>query len=875
MNRLLRGPLRRLDVQIALGTMLVVLLVGVAVAYQMADALERHEERRYREEVARATEQVLDQIAIYQDLMLLATVWIASLDEVRAALAAGEADRATAAIRASFEPLGFGDDSPPTLHLFSPDGGLLAGTYPLSGETGETPGEILAVLQNQRPLRSARVTDHLGPSISAAAPVMGSDDQLIAVLEGITAVDDEFVRGYAELLGVHVAASHDHTLATSAAGVFEPRATGGSDAGSIAYADLDGTRYLTGVATLRALDGSPVVHIFVGVAEEEVLAGIAGARATVTPVIGAGALLAVALSFGVARLTSRHMRELSAAARRIQENDLEHPVTVGGAGEIRDLAIAMEGMRGALKESRDTLLATNQDLALRVDTSTTNLVEVTHELAVMHRVLAQLDGEGPGGLPRVAQALTDLEWVDGALLAVVQEHGQLVPVAVAGISPSAAAALADLVNRTNGMSRGESLYVAQSSRDVHFATLSSRGIGGFAAEVMLTPDGIAGFVAVTTADHLTLTAQREELLRSVAREVALTLERTELADEVEENRRLAESVLREMSDGVLVLDHQQICRIANPAAVRLLGRSRTAVIGHPATEYLPITANTLERQRQRHGTDGTAPLVTEVGGRQVAVVATPFPEPDPDRTGLILMLRDLSAQAEAERVKQDFVSMVGHELRTPLTLIRTTIDLLHEGDAGELNETQQRIVGVLRNNSERLMSLISDLLDMSALDAGRMHIAPDWIDLGDAIQSATESQRNHAATKQHTLHVEVPAGITVWADRTRIEQVVSNLVSNAIKYTPPGGTVAVAVRDAGEVVEITVSDDGIGIAPQEQDQLFEKFYRTSAGQRTTGGAGLGLAITRALVELHGGTVRVESDGQTGSTFIVTLPRSRV
>ena len=135
----------------------------------------------------------------------------------------------------------------------------------------------------------------------------------------------------------------------------------------------------------------------------------------------------------------------------------------------------------------------------------------------------------------------------------------------------------------------------------------------------------------------------------------------------------------------------------------------------PATE---------EASRHDRARGARSPLLVEAAGLQLAVTAGPFPDADPARAGAILLIRDLSAEAEAERVKRDFVSMVGHELRTPLTLIRTTIDLLHSHDAGDLNPTQQRIVEVLLQNSDRLMSLISDLLDMSALDSGRMQITP-------------------------------------------------------------------------------------------------------------------------------------------------------
>ncbi len=262
--------------------------------------------------------------------------------------------------------------------------------------------------------------------------------------------------------------------------------------------------------------------------------------------------------------------------------------------------------------------------------------------------------------------------------------------------------------------------------------------------------------------------------------------------------------------------------------------------------------------------------------RQLAITSGPFPDPDPARSGMLVLLRDLSAEAEAERVKQDFVSMVGHELRTPLTLIRTTTDLLFEGDAGPLNTTQARIVEILSNNADRLMSLITDLLDMSALDSGQMQINPSLIEVDSIVRGVMEDVQSAAQAKQHPIQLEAPASLTVWADPVRTQQVLHNLVSNAIKYTLIGGIIEVQAREVpGGFAEISVRDNGIGIPPEEQAHLFEKFYRTSVGRRTTGGTGLGLAIARSLVELHGGQIWCESDGHSGSRFAFTLPRRPV
>jgi signal transduction histidine kinase len=182
---------------------------------------------------------------------------------------------------------------------------------------------------------------------------------------------------------------------------------------------------------------------------------------------------------------------------------------------------------------------------------------------------------------------------------------------------------------------------------------------------------------------------------------------------------------------------------------------------------------------------------------------------------------------------------------------------------------------VLLGNTDRLMALITDILDVSAIDSGRLEISPEYVDVGEAVRVAVEEAMPGASAKQHTLFTAAPLGITVWADRRRIVQVLAHLLSNAVKYTPPGGRIEAGLDSGDDQIRAWVRDTGIGIPEEEQQRLFEKFYRTSSGRRITGGTGLGLSIARSLVELHGGEIWCDSDGESGSTFIFTLPRRRI
>jgi PAS domain S-box-containing protein len=591
--------------------------------------------------------------------------------------------------------------------------------------------------------------------------------------------------------------------------------------------------------------------------------------------IAAAAAVGGTLALGFWMLTARPLGSLVAAARRIQADDLNSPVPLAGAREFRDLGRALEEMRRAILASREELVGQNKDLATRAEASSAGLSAVTQELAVMHTVVTE-SVQAPADSPRVAtEQLTRLHWVDAACVALLDRDGRLTIAAESGFRPGAAAATLDVVQHelaTQAFADGA--FVEDARRTDATRILQSQGVRALAA-VPIPGQGVAeGVVVVAREEPMRFEESRRSLLRAVSSELTAAVELFELADEAEESRRLAETVLREMQDGAVVIDSAGRCQMCNPAAAKLLRVEREEIIGLPALDWIPIPTHVFERLRRRvqEGEDASRPFIVEHERRLLAFSAGLLPDHDPGRGGLILMIRDVTDAVSAERMKQEFVSMVGHELRTPLTLIRTSVDLLAEEDAGSLSPTQARITEVLRNNSDRLLSLINDLLDMSAIDSGRLVVHPSEVELGELIGEVFEGYGHEAEVRDLVFTLEVPrAGVPAWADRPRLSQVISNLVGNAVKYTPHGGHVIVRARSGEGVSRVEVQDDGIGIPPEEQPQLFERFYRTTAGQRQSGGTGLGLAIARSIVELHGGEIWCESDGKSGTTFIFTVP----
>jgi signal transduction histidine kinase len=228
---------------------------------------------------------------------------------------------------------------------------------------------------------------------------------------------------------------------------------------------------------------------------------------------------------------------------------------------------------------------------------------------------------------------------------------------------------------------------------------------------------------------------------------------------------------------------------------------------------------------------------------------------------------------ELDRIKSDFVATVSHELRTPLTNIIGTIEMLAEGDYGELSPMQRRTVDVLDRNSHRLLDLIKDLLDLNQMESGGLGIRRTDTDLGDLFERVQSQVVSLAAGQRVVLRFESAGDLgSVVVDRHQVERALLNLVTNAIKFTPAEGTVSVRAERIGDRVQFVVSDTGMGIPEHEQPHLFTRFFRSSiATENAIPGTGLGLVIVKHIVEGHGGTISVASKVGEGTTVTVSLP----
>jgi two-component system phosphate regulon sensor histidine kinase PhoR len=228
---------------------------------------------------------------------------------------------------------------------------------------------------------------------------------------------------------------------------------------------------------------------------------------------------------------------------------------------------------------------------------------------------------------------------------------------------------------------------------------------------------------------------------------------------------------------------------------------------------------------------------------------------------------------ELDQAKSDFVASVSHELRTPLTSIRGYVEMLSDGDAGDVGPAQQRMLEIVERNTDRLLALIEDLLTLSRIESGAFRVARLPVPLDGVVRATVEELGPQAAQRGVELEAEVADAVpAVLGDSSQLERVLLNLLSNAIKFTPDGGRVVVRLRASGDEVELDVEDEGIGIPEAEQDRLFSRFFRSSTSQeRAIQGTGLGLVIVKSIVEHHGGDIEVRSQPGVGTTFTVRLP----
>lgn len=348
--------------------------------------------------------------------------------------------------------------------------------------------------------------------------------------------------------------------------------------------------------------------------------------------------------------------------------------------------------------------------------------------------------------------------------------------------------------------------------------------------------------------------------------------------------RRTESILESAGEGIYGVDVDGRATFVNPSAAALVGYPVEELIGkrlhdliHHASpdgepldwEACPLSA-ALKKEATVHAKDEA--YWRKDGSRfPVEYTATPMRGESGELAGAVVVFRDVTERRAMDQMKDEFISVVSHELRTPLTSIRGALGLLAGGALGEVPEKGKRMMDIAVENTDRLVRLINDILDIERMTSGKVVLNKETCDVSELMGRVVELMGPLAAASSVEMSVEVGAW-HLWADPDRLVQTLTNLISNAVKFSPPGSTVEIQVRREGDDVVFTVADQGRGIPPDQLESIFGRFQQVDASDsRDKGGTGLGLAICRGIVEQHGGRVWAENRPGGGALFTLTLP----
>lgn len=388
-------------------------------------------------------------------------------------------------------------------------------------------------------------------------------------------------------------------------------------------------------------------------------------------------------------------------------------------------------------------------------------------------------------------------------------------------------------------------------------------------------DRITGVIESLTLGHPAHSVENEgpPALQSLAAAVnalraALELERLEGRSEQEQ----LQLVLNGMSEGILVTDARGRIQLMNRAARQFLDLDG-ACVGATLLECCRNTAlEELIRNVGQTGCEGTETIAVPDRGveRMLKIHTVPLRTVTQQR-GAVSVLHDITEQRRVETIRREFVANVSHELKTPLTSIRGYAETLRRGAVARPEEAG-KFVEKIERNAIRLQGLVEDMLTLAECETGRLALRPEPIAVKEVVECLRADSADHYLARGVQFLVTVPADYTVTADPTAFQQIVGNLIENAVQYTPDGGTITVSAIQRNGHCAMTVSDTGVGIAEQELPRIYERFYRGTAGlAHHRKGSGLGLAIVKHLVQAHGGEVGVTSTPGHGSQFTFTLP----
>lgn len=395
-------------------------------------------------------------------------------------------------------------------------------------------------------------------------------------------------------------------------------------------------------------------------------------------------------------------------------------------------------------------------------------------------------------------------------------------------------------------------------------------------------DKTLGLIGLVFPAKIDFSADDEYFIKIIASQLALFLENDRIRRAMAGEKNTFEAVLRSMASAVLVVDNEDKVVLINPLTETFFGVKKQNMLGVSINEAVPQEdiKNMFAAMKKQNGVFLSRELdivnaddgVERAVKANIAAIRGYFGE----QRGIVLVLNDITKEKEIDKAKTDFISITSHELRAPLASIKESVSLICEGAAGEVNEKQKKFLLIAKRNIERLANLVNDLLDISKIESGKMEIKRSRNNINDIAQEARAIFKAFAESKNVEITLEKNDNLPqVNADKDRITQVFANLISNAVKFSEPGDKIVIHLgfyEPDKSLIEAVVEDKGMGIDKKDIGKIFQKFYQAdSSTTRKSGGTGIGLAISKDIIELHGGKIWVESSPGEGSKFIFTLP----
>ncbi|NTV62646.1 MAG: GAF domain-containing protein [Oscillochloris sp.] len=588
-------------------------------------------------------------------------------------------------------------------------------------------------------------------------------------------------------------------------------------------------------------------------------------------------------------------------------------------GVISQAAIALQNA-----QLYEKVRALNVQLEQRVEERTRQLQEEKDRLATVNEISAEVSStlDLSSLLNTSLTALASISQAEHASIMLIEgdDSSLLVTRAVYGVPPSPGnyirfplgSGIAGWVAQQR-----KGVLVDDISTDERWVSIPGSSLrkreGSMIAVPLLMQGEVLGVISISHRESGFFQEGHLRLLNACAGPIAIGVNnanlfqmitaeaerRYELLDRQQTEASQIEAILQNLSDGVIVCDLYGSVLMANQAAGSVLGRTIedlllwnlhdiiTRYLGPRSTE-MPL-AELLSRPLDAHEQRRIFTSTAKVGLRMVSMTMGPVLKEDGQLLGALLVVRDITREIEADRLKTEFIGTMSHELRTPMTAIKGFTQLLAMGGLGPLNDTQREFVSTIHSNTERMIALINDVLDITKIESGSVDLEWRSLHLAEALSGVMSEIQGLIGARNHELNITIPPGLPlVRADAHRLHQILFNLISNAVKYTPRGGKIWVQAHEAHvadlpdylrssvaadkRYAQVNIRDTGVGIDREDVSRIFDRFYRTENPLKIeAGGTGLGLSLVKPLVELLGGKIWVESTLGEGSTFSFILP----